>query len=75
MDAIVASSVFITSEMAGDFMRCFYYTVENAEGKTDHDLSLIHFQVQRCLWKQKYKAHALKYALLGNGALRICLPQ
>jgi len=82
VDAVVATSSQVNGYMTGRFVFCLRKILEESKNTKTLALSqLFHDATVRCLWsetneaglmKQKFKANALKYILLGNGDLRIC---
>lgn len=78
MKTIIATSAKVGGPLAGEFMRCFYKFAAKDRQSDDYDLSRLHFDTIQCVWDSKRKAFgakALKYALFGNGNIRVCLPE
>jgi hypothetical protein len=75
---VIATSTSVESEMAGHFVSCFGQEIEAARkrGQKEIAVSDAFTGTLKCLHKKpnKYDMKVLKYSLLGDGNLRLCIP-
>ena len=77
MQTIIAVSKPVKADVAGDFVSCFVQTAEKM-GKGGVAIGDVFYKTLRCLSKSKngsYGSLVLSYNLLGNGYLKLCLPE
>lgn len=73
---VIATSAEVEGIMAGDFMNCLNAILQQHENDTGYTIAEAYLDTIRCLRTEKgHGARALKYTLLGNGNLRLCLPK
>jgi copper chaperone CopZ len=75
---VIATSTSVESPMAGHFISCFGQEIEAARksGQKEIAVSAVFTGTLKCLYKKpnKYGMKVLKYSLLGDGNLRLCIP-
>ncbi len=83
VSTVIATSTEVEPALAGDFFNCLNTTLETHAAHKDVTVSQLYYESLSCLkgkapseiGAQPYGARALKYALLGNGSLRLCSPK
>jgi hypothetical protein len=81
--AVIATSTEVEPDLAGDFFNCLDESLEKHVSEKNITVSQVFHESLFCLRDkspsqdnaQPYGAKALKYALLGNGSLRLCPPK
>lgn len=76
--AVVATSTSVDKRMAADFLESLGKEIQWArqEGEKEITLSELFYRTQRRLYWEfdNHKANVLRYTLLGDGGLRLCVP-
>ncbi len=83
VSTVIATSTEVEPDLAGDFFNCLNTTLETHAAHKDVTVSQLFYESLSCLrgkspskiGAQPYGARVLKYALLGNGSLRLCSPK
>jgi hypothetical protein len=83
VSAVIATNTQVAGGLAGAYLDCLTRIVERNSGTTLFDLSQAHFAAVHCAsartigknTSKTYGSRALAYMLLGNGGLKLCLPQ
>jgi hypothetical protein len=82
MASIITTSTGVTPQIAGDFLGCLADSIRKHGAQSDYYLSNAYLNAIECLKERsmleggaKYGPLALTYALLGNGNLKLCVPQ
>ena len=79
VNTVIATSTSVESPMAGDFLTCLGQEIKKAqnEGKNEISMSDAFARTLRCLYQKDngYDMKVLKYSLLGDGDLRLCIPE
>jgi outer membrane protein OmpA-like peptidoglycan-associated protein len=75
---VIATSTSVESPMAGDFLSCLGQEIEKAREAEEKEITVSDAFVRtlKCLYKNPvgYDMQVLKYSLLGDGNLRLCIP-
>ena len=79
---IIATNAEVDARMAGDFFSCLEQELTAWPEDAKHTLAQSYFEVLQCLRDSKvdesgypWGGRALKYMLLGNGNVRLCMPE
>jgi hypothetical protein len=75
---VIATSTQVEASMAGDFITCLGQQIKTAKEKGEKEIAVSDAFVRtlKCLYGKPshYDVKVLKYSLLGDGNLRLCIP-
>jgi hypothetical protein len=83
IQTVIATSTDVNTEMAGDLFSCLSDNLKKNAANNEYFLSQAYFDTMQCLRSKRpsgpvaeeYGARVLRYTLLGNANVRLCLPK